>query len=168
MAGGGVLLRELVETFWDWKYELRRYWEWGWYVLLNSRSEEVKGRTGRGKYICFLQIIWIWCRQLNYKSRSEQIMYVWWALPSVAYCSPQVQLRSMPSSVIYLWNYIALPQVTFYFYFISSPRSSQWKQKLFPHGQLPFDTHSYKWKEGRMGENVYNRWWPSRLGRMWL
>lgn len=31
---------------------------------------------------------------------------------------------------------------------ISSSSSLQWKQELFPHRNLPFDTYSYKWKSG--------------------
>lgn len=49
---------------------------------------------------------------------------------------------------LFMKLYIALPLVTFYFYFISSSRSLQWKQELFPRRKLPFDTYSYKWKSG--------------------
>lgn len=60
---------------------------------------------------------------INKKGRNRQATYAWWALPMWLSCSSpsvaQVQLRWMPSSVIYLWNYIALPEVTFYVYLIS-------------------------------------------------
>lgn len=64
---------------------------------------------------------------------------------------------------LFMELYIALPLVTFYFYFISSSRSLQWKQELFPRRKLPFDTYSYKWKSG-WGEIaiVHGRHWDQK------
>lgn len=126
-------------------------------ILLNSRRErspgigqEEESTSGFFLFFFFFQILLIQCKQLIKRAGTGYVCVVSLArcgsLPSSSVA--HVQLRSMPSLVIYLWNYIALPQVTFYFYFISSPRFLQWEQKLFPHRQLPFDTHSYKWKGG--------------------
>lgn len=120
IAGGRVLLGELVGIFWAQR-------------VLGERSACSYSQVWRGKgilgqdrkrkvHLLSADLIDL-MQTINKKGRNRQATYAWWALPMWLSCSSpsvaQVQLRWMPSSVIYLWNYIALPEVTFYVYLIS-------------------------------------------------
>lgn len=128
--------------------ETTGYWEMG----LHSLEVQVwrgRGVLGLDKEEAFVSRIDL-VKTINKRRRKRAGPVV-----SFAGCGWTTLFHSSASTQIdarlcnlFMKLYIALPLVTFYFYFISSSSSQQWKQELFPHTKLPFDTYSYKWKSG--------------------